>query len=695
MDAPVFTALSRLDELLFRALARAEQRYGREAAADPYRGLYVSLDGLRRAFSRAGGEPLLGEERGEAPDPIDARAGGRWGALAEAFGLDAFDLNVLLVALAPEIDLRYERIYAYLQDDVSRRWPSVDLALDLLCRSPAQKLAARARFAAAAPLLAHRLLALRHEAGYAEPPLLGRSLRLYPETVRFLLGEELPAAAAAAPRLDELFLPAGLREELGRLAARFAQSGESLALCFAGAEGSGRRSLARAFARQAGRPLCELDLRRLAAAPGAALEDAVRDALRDARLRGAALLVSNIDGLAAADAEWLAAALRTFAARRRELCMATSARAVPAGDLASFAVVVGLGGGDYALRRAAWEGAAQARGLALSAAQAGTLAAQFNLAPGAIVRSVDAGCARARARAAARPEYDDLRAAARTDAAQEFDGLARRMEVRRAWSDIVLTAACRARLDELCSRAKLRYHVLETQGFGRKLAGARSTSALLSGPPGCGKTMAMEILAGEIGLPAWRVNLAAVVSKYIGETEKNLEKVFAAADRSNAILYFDEADALFSRRVSRVQTANDRWSNLELSYLLQRVEDYDGIAVLATNLKQNVDEAFARRLTFTIEFPFPDEEQRLRIWRAVWPRGFALEPQADFAALARSFKLSGANIRNAALAAAFAAAARGAPVSMADLLGAVEAEYEKMGRQAPRLQPAAAEARAA
>jgi SpoVK/Ycf46/Vps4 family AAA+-type ATPase len=360
----------------------------------------------------------------------------------------------------------------------------------------------------------------------------------------------------------------------------------------------------------------------------------------------------------------------------------------------AFAMAFELDGLDYASRRAAWEAAARRRDIDLTGEQADTLATQFNLTPGRIVRSVEAGCAHARARAALRPAYEDLRAAARVDATLEVDGLARKVEVRRDWSDIVVTPGCRARLDELCSRAKLRYKVLETLGFGRKLAGARSTTALLVGPPGCGKGLALEVIAGEIGQQAWKCNVAGLVSKYIGETEKNLERIFAAAEKSNAILYFDEADSLFSRRVSSIDSANDRWSNLELSFLLQRIEEYDGVAILATNLKQAMDEAFARRLTFTIEFPFPDEEHRLRIWRAVWPQGYAADPRVDFPALARSFKLSGANIRNAALAAAFAAAARGTAVSMTDLLGAIEAEYEKMGRQAPRLQ-SGAEAQAA
>ncbi len=177
----------------------------------------------------------------------------------------------------------------------------------------------------------------------------------------------------------------------------------------------------------------------------------------------------------------------------------------------------------------------------------------------------------------------------------------------------------------------------------------------------------------------YRVELAGVVSKYIGETEKNLDRIFAAAEGSNGIVFFDEADALFGKR-SEVHDAHDRYANIEISYLLQKMESFDGIAILATNLRGNLDQAFVRRLAFTVHFPFPDEESRRRIWRNVWPSAVPLNATVDFDFMARQFSLSGGNIRNIALAAAFLAAERGDAVAMRDLIAATRREYQKLGK---------------
>jgi SpoVK/Ycf46/Vps4 family AAA+-type ATPase len=191
--------------------------------------------------------------------------------------------------------------------------------------------------------------------------------------------------------------------------------------------------------------------------------------------------------------------------------------------------------------------------------------------------------------------------------------------------------------------------------------------------------MAAEVMAGSLGVDLFRVDLAGVVSKYIGETEKNLDRVFAAAERANGIVFFDEADALFGKR-SEVHDSHDRYANIEISYLLQKMEQFDGIAILATNLRGNLDDAFVRRLAFSVHFPFPDEAQRERIWRGIWPSAAPVDPALDPASLARQFPLSGGHIRNVALAAAFLAASRGAPVEIADVVHATRREYQKLGK---------------
>jgi SpoVK/Ycf46/Vps4 family AAA+-type ATPase len=194
--------------------------------------------------------------------------------------------------------------------------------------------------------------------------------------------------------------------------------------------------------------------------------------------------------------------------------------------------------------------------------------------------------------------------------------------------------------------------------------------------------MAAEVIAARLRLDLQKIDLSQVVSKYIGETEKNLSRVFQEARESNCILFFDEADALCGRR-SEVRDAHDRYANVEVAFLLQQMEDYDGVSVLATNLKQNIDEAFLRRLAFTVEFPFPDEASRRAIWQTAWPSAVPLDKDIDFSHLARTFRFSGGNIKNAVVAASFFGARRGS-VGMTDLLMAARRESEKMGKSPAR-----------
>ena len=216
-------------------------------------------------------------------------------------------------------------------------------------------------------------------------------------------------------------------------------------------------------------------------------------------------------------------------------------------------------------------------------------------------------------------------------------------------------------------------------GFDRKLAMGKGVIALFAGPPGTGKTMAAEVIAADLALDLYRIDLSAVVDKYIGETEKNLEKIFRQAQSSDAILFFDEADALFGKR-SEVKDAHDRYANIETAYLLQRTEEYDGLVILASNLKKNMDEAFMRRLHFAVDFPEPDEAERLSIWQRAFPAEAPRDEDLDLKSLARNLKVTGGNIRNIVLASAFLAAEDGMPIAMRHLLRAAAHEFQKLGR---------------
>jgi len=232
---------------------------------------------------------------------------------------------------------------------------------------------------------------------------------------------------------------------------------------------------------------------------------------------------------------------------------------------------------------------------------------------------------------------------------------------------------------EMVSMVQSRPQVLEGWGLGRKLTAGAGVSALFSGDPGTGKTLAAQIMAHELGIDLYRIDLSTVVSKYIGETEKNLEKIFREASESNAILFFDEADSIFGKR-SEVKDAHDRYANIEVGYLLQRMEDYSGVAILATNLRANLDEAFTRRLQFIINFPFPDEAYRQRIWKVLMPPDLPVAEDLDFGLMADRFKVAGGSIRNIIVSAAYLAAADGGVVTMDHLMHGTRREYQKMGR---------------
>lgn len=253
------------------------------------------------------------------------------------------------------------------------------------------------------------------------------------------------------------------------------------------------------------------------------------------------------------------------------------------------------------------------------------------------------------------------------------------------WEELILPAYQKQKLRDACNQAANRKHVYEAWGFDKKAAYGKGISVVFAGPPGTGKTMAAQVMASELCLDLYRVELPAVVSKYIGETEKNLEEIFEQAKKSQVILLFDEADVLFSKR-TEVRDSNDKYSNMEAAFLLQKMEEYDGITILATNFLQNFDEAFKRRMKFIIDFPFPDAEHRLEIWKQVFPPEVPVEEELDYEFLASAFELSGSNIKNVALHAAFLAAAEERGVSMKHLIAGVRNEYGKNGKMLTKAQ---------
>jgi SpoVK/Ycf46/Vps4 family AAA+-type ATPase len=276
---------------------------------------------------------------------------------------------------------------------------------------------------------------------------------------------------------------------------------------------------------------------------------------------------------------------------------------------------------------------------------------------------------------------DELADALRQHITNRLGATATRVKRLAGWPDIVLPDDVLDSLKEFVSRVRHRRTVYERWGYDKKLTSARGVTALFTGSPGTGKTLVASAIAKDLGLDLYRVDLARVVSKWIGETERNLASVFDAAEDGQAVVLFDEADSLFTKR-TEVKSSVDRYANLEVNYLLQRLDTFEGIAILTTNFGGGIDAAFKRRLSFRLTFPFPDEEMRERLWRIHIPPEVPRTGDLDFVDLAEKYRLSGGYIRNAAVRAAFLAAAEGATLTQSHLERAVALEYREIGKLA-------------
>jgi hypothetical protein len=304
------------------------------------------------------------------------------------------------------------------------------------------------------------------------------------------------------------------------------------------------------------------------------------------------------------------------------------------------------------------------------------LATQYPLAPALIHHAAAA----AKARANGKPlQPDDIYQGVRAVLDDRLGDYAKRVEVTQTWDDLVLADDQREAVQYLVARIRQRRTVYEQWGFAAKVGKGLGTSALFSGPPGTGKTMVAALVAKELGLELYQVDMAKVVSKFIGETERNLAALFDAAEAGHAVLLFDEADSLFGKR-TEVKSSNDRYANLETNYLLQRLESFTGICLLTSNHEANIDPAFQRRLSLHVRFELPEADERAALWRAMLPAAAPVQPGTDFERLARSFVMSGGYIRNAALRAAFLAAEEVSAITGAHLERAARLEMEAMGR---------------
>ena len=580
--------------------------------------------------------------------------------LCATFGLSGFERRVLGLCAGVELDGRFAARLAAAPGSGGHAWPSFGLALAAF---PDE--AHWDALAASGPLRHWRLV--EFVGGSGQGSLVMHALRLDERILFYLTGVPVTEErfAGLVQPVPSGKLPASQNSTLKRLADAWAGDGSTappvLGLC--GPDASARRAFAAGLGARVGRSVFSLSTHGLPTHPGE-LESLHRLWEREARLTDAALLL-ECDQPEGGDAparelaidrwiEWSRTPLLVSSREPRPPATGNGARPFLTADLAR---------PTAAEQRLVWQ-------QALGATAAGALNGQLER----VVSQFDFSAATIHA-AAGRFVGDDLWETCRRHARPRLEGLAQHIPSRARWENLILPAPQTQTLREIATQVRHRAKVCEDWGFAEQSGRGLGLSALFCGPSGTGKTLAAEILANELRLDLFRVDLSAVVSKYIGETEKNLRRVFDAAEEGGAVLLFDEADALFGKR-SEVKDSHDRYANVEVSYLLQRMEAYRGLAVLTTNMKDALDPAFLRRLRFVVQFPFPDAVQRAEIWRRIFPAKTPTDA-LDFSVLAR-LSVSGGNIRSIALNAAFAAADACGPVLMSHVLRAARLEYEKL-----------------
>ncbi len=635
--------------------------------------------------------------------------------LASVFHLNFFELDTLLMCLAPLLDAKYEKLYSYLQDDVTKKFPTVNLILDILCSSgkPAERIDAQSFFLDQSPLFRYGLVKLMGGSDHQSEPLISRCLKLENRIANFLLGfNVMDAELSSFARIidptrdwDSLVMEDEFKNRFIRLAGDYLASvsdgvrkggSEPMRLVFylKGPYGVGKKSVAEAFCRQLKLPLLIVDtpaLFRFTKNSVSQFEKTLKQLFRETLLHTAAVYIEGFDRVVSNDdgvgrdvlqegfhQELIVRAVEEFSFIT---FLAGEKQWHPRGRFRNQRFIpLEFSVPTYPLRRRLWE-----QYLKLSGEiDIDGIASKFHFTAGQIRDAATEARNLAAMRRSRRNDNDDitmedLYLGCRSQSNRKLSEMALKIEPHYTWSDIVLPSDELLQLKEIRNCVKYRHVVYSDWGFDKKFSLGKGLNILFSGPSGTGKTMAAEVIANELRLDLYKIDLSCVVSKYIGETEKNLAGIFREAETANAILFFDEADALFGKR-SEVRDSHDRYANIEIGFLLQRMEEYEGVVILATNMKKNMDEAFVRRMHFSVDFPFPDENSRLRIWQNIFPKETPLDKGIDFEYFSKSFNISGGNIKNIALAAAFYAADDGMAVTMEHMVQACKREFQKMGK---------------
>ena len=690
--SPYLTARAHLDAMLDLVSARVAL-----AIADAWNsGRLSTPHGTKRPFELEVGA-LIGSVAGAAPDKLiegkaavekrqreasaraiaSAQRGIRlpFSELAREMRLSPVAAQVLLLASAPSLRGEIARLYAVLSNDPNR--PLVDRFLieqivgeqSSLRDQIARELAPDAR------LVRHGLLLMGGSssgslfAPIAVPDALLDRLRGLP----IPRTDDVSTVRVADRSLEQIYIVSSVKRELVAHLAQPRPAQDPLRLVIRGRRGAGRHSVMSALAARVGREVIAIDTQRMPRAPREMVAS-LRIALFRANVHGLIPMLSGLEAIEPTDNDLREMVRQVLRTHPGPVVVRTSPESMLPMD-AGFLTVT-LPPLSESQRADVWGGLCGELGLGANYDQ---LASRYRIGPGVIQRVATHVASRRAVADEAIEQTASLDEQVRQYVATRLDHVASRISRLAQWEDVALPEEMLDSLREFIGRARHRRTVYEKWGYESKMSTARGLTALFYGPPGTGKTMVAGTIATELGLDLYRVDLARVVSKWLGETEKNLAEVFDAAEDGQVLILFDEADSLFAKRTD-VKTSNDRYANLEVNYLLQRLDSFEGVAILTSNLDGAIDPAFKRRLSLRLQFPFPDEEMRVRLWAAHVTSQIPTEGQFDFADLARRFPMSGGYIRNAAIRAAFLAAHEGQALSQDYLLRAIQLEYREMGK---------------
>lgn len=608
--------------------------------------------------------------------------------LFQIFKLTNFERICIFLSFTVELDYRFERIYSYLQDDYGKKLPSLDLCLHIYSFEEEERCKILTEFIERKKIMAHFFPQLKE--GSFSSGNITKPLKLSQRILTFLFHvQETPENLIPYIKLEWPYKSIQesliIQKEIGEKIENYIYStkGKHKIFCLYGEEGSGKQFQLRHFCHRVKLTMLKVNFTAL---PNQIeeLKKIMEEILFEAMIQGAVLCFLHFEHFFEKEEQFknlFYCFLQQIWEFSEFIFILTTKKwkTFEEEKIRSEIITIPLLKTTVEERVLLWKELLRKLPVK-SNLPIEQFAVKFQFSPAQIKKSIQTAIQKMDWQE--RTELDDslLNEACYEECEHNLEKKAVRIHTSYLWEDLILPKRQKELLQLACDQIRCSHIIYNTWNFGEKIKYGKGVSILFYGPPGTGKTMGAEVIANELQMELYKVDLSTIMSKYIGETEKNLECLFEEVKKSSSILFFDEADALFGKR-SEIKDSHDKYANVETAYLLQKIEQYDGIVILATNYMQNFDEAYKRRLKFMIHFPFPEKEQRKALWKSVYPKAVPMSKEIDFDFLAEHFELSGSNIKNIAVNSAFLAVSKKASVMMEDIIFALQIELEKYGKK--------------